>query len=60
MADYNKAQQMNEKIKALLLERGVKVQENRSSKQLEQDLLHSCRNIKIKLSSSSAKFLEKK
>ena len=59
MFDYKKAQEKNEKIKSLLLERGVKAPENRTSKKLEQDLLKCCQKLGIKLNSSSPEQLEK-
>lgn len=60
MFDYKKAQETNEKIKSLLLERGIKVAENRTPEELEQDLLKCCQKLGIKLNSSGAKQLQKK
>lgn len=59
MFDYKKAQETNEKIKSLLLERGVKVPESRTCEELEQGLLECCQKLGIKLNSSSAKQLQK-
>mgnify|MGYP007026492082 CR=1 FL=1 len=60
MFDYKKAQETNEKIKSLLLERGIKVAENRTPEELEQDLLKCSQKLGIKLNSSGAKQLQKK
>lgn len=60
MFNYEKAQQTNEKLKALLLERGIKVADNRTTEELEQNLLRCCQQLGIKLQSPAAKILQKK
>lgn len=60
MFDQQKLDQINEKIKDLLLGYGVQVPINRTSEQLEVDFLRCCQKLKIKLHSPGAKALQKK
>ena len=60
MFDQQKLDQINEKIKALLLGYGVQVPINRTSEQLELDFLRCCQKLKVKLYSPGAKTLQKK
>lgn len=62
MFDQQKFDQINEKIKTLLLGYGVQVPSNRTSQELELELdfLRCCKKLKVKLHSPGAKALQKK